>query len=254
MKWIAIALCVYSVAWPSQSAPKQGTVIAVASPLAGGSISGGGTYKAHTLITLVASPAPNWTFVQWQDGLNTPIRTYLVPVGTSRFVANFQTNVPPDHGTISLVSEPSNGGTTTGAGTYIVGQSVTITAKPVPNWTFSQWQDGNITSTRLVVVPNGSVLYAATFITNPISPVFTNAFLYWTPSTTTNILSYVLSYGVAPHNYTNSISTTATNASIAQVDCALTYYASVVAVTGQGQAGSPSCEVAFKCPNPSSCQ
>jgi len=51
--------------------------------------------------------------------------------------------------TVSLSSNPSNGGTTTGAGSYYENSSVTVTATPNTNFSFYNWtKSGNVVSTN----------------------------------------------------------------------------------------------------------
>ena len=56
--------------------------------------------------------------------------------------------VPVTYCTLTLSSNPSSGGTTTGAGTYICGSVVTVEAIPNFCYTFTNWtENGNIVST-----------------------------------------------------------------------------------------------------------
>ncbi|MDP3149058.1 MAG: FISUMP domain-containing protein [Ignavibacteria bacterium] len=56
-------------------------------------------------------------------------------------------NCTPSQYSVNLSSNPSNGGTTSGGGTYNSGQSVTITATPYSGYSFVNWKEGtNIVS------------------------------------------------------------------------------------------------------------
>ena len=55
----------------------------------------------------------------------------------SDWIANF------DQTTVTVLAQPSNGGTVTGGGTFTIGSSRTITASANPGWTFFRWTDGN---------------------------------------------------------------------------------------------------------------
>ncbi len=46
-------------------------ITTAASPAAGGSVSGGGSYAPGSTVTLTATPTSNWIFYKWSDGTNT---------------------------------------------------------------------------------------------------------------------------------------------------------------------------------------
>jgi hypothetical protein len=175
-------------------AKPTGTIQTIANPPQGGTVAGGGTYAMNSAITLQANPNANWSFTQWQDGLTASSRTVVVKRGTMTFTASFVTNPPPVYGTINLVAEPLNGGSVAGAGTYPAGNTVNISASPAPNWSFQRWQDGDASNPRIVTVPrNATVLYTATFVTNP--PAYGNVSVGASPAqggTVTGGGSYVV--------------------------------------------------------------
>jgi len=69
-------------------------ILTSASPAAGGTTSGGGTYSAGTTVNVVAAPNANYSFVNWTEG-GTPVSSsasYLFTVTANRtLVANFTT-------------------------------------------------------------------------------------------------------------------------------------------------------------------
>ena len=56
-----------------------GTVILIANPPNGGTVSGGGQFPARTVITVSASANSGWSFQNWNDGITAATRTVVVP-------------------------------------------------------------------------------------------------------------------------------------------------------------------------------
>ncbi len=54
--------------------------------------------------------------------------------------------------TLTLVADPANGGSVSGAGTYAKGESVQISAKAEYDYEFEGWSDGDTNATRTIVV------------------------------------------------------------------------------------------------------
>ena len=117
------------------------TISVSPSPAAGGSSSGGGTYIHGTSVTVTASPATGYQFVNWTES-GTVVSTstsYSFTANSNRaLVANFSII----NYTISTSSNPAAGGTTTGGGAYGHGGSATITATPAAGYLFSNWTEG----------------------------------------------------------------------------------------------------------------
>jgi hypothetical protein len=113
------------------------TISTSSNPVTGGTSSGSGTYVSGTTATVTATPAANYQFVNWTVN-GTPVSnstSYSFTVmGNETLVANFL----PFY-TISTSSAPVNGGTTSGAGTYVSGTSATVTATPAANCQFVNW-------------------------------------------------------------------------------------------------------------------
>ena len=107
-------------------------------PSNGGTTSGGGTYNNGQSCTLTATPASGCSFINWTKNGNvvSTNATYTFTVnGSGNYVANF--NVPTY--TITTSSNPSNGGTTSGGGTFEYGQSCTLHATANTGYTFVNW-------------------------------------------------------------------------------------------------------------------
>lgn len=231
----------------STNLPVYGTIGTSAEPVQGGSVNGGGTYPANMSVTLVAIPNPSWRFLHWQDGLSNATRTVAVPSNNTAFYTAFFQN----YGTIMLTSEPPAAGTVSGAGTYPVGTLVTLSALPSStNWLFARWQDGNTNTQRQVTVSSGTVQMTATFVTNAV--VSPHASLYWNPSPVTNV-DYLVSYGVLPHTYTNTLSSPIPSITVSNLTTSDTYYWSVRARDSKGLLSQYSCEVWWKYPGSNSC-
>lgn len=64
---------------------------------------------------------------------------------------------------ITVVASPAGGGTTTGTGSYDVGDTVTITATPAEGYVFKQWSDGNTNASRTITVGSSAATYTAEF-------------------------------------------------------------------------------------------
>jgi photosystem II stability/assembly factor-like uncharacterized protein len=139
------------------------TLTVQANPTSGGSVSGGGTFPIGSSQQISATTNPGWSFTGWNDGATTNPRTVVVPSNGATYTANFsQQNAP-----LTLVANPTNGGTVTGAGTFAVGSSRQISATPTSGWTFAGWNDGVATNPRTVTVPAGGATYTANFAPPP---------------------------------------------------------------------------------------
>lgn len=117
-------------------------------PGQGGTVSGAGNYNHGQNATVSATPAQGYAFINWTENGNvvSTNATYTFTVSQNRILtANFSSNSY----TISLNSNPSFGGTTTGAGNYNHGQNATVSATPAQGNTFTSWtENGNVVSTN----------------------------------------------------------------------------------------------------------
>ena len=125
------------------------TVQTSASPAQGGTVSGGdGTYYFGSNVTVMATPNTGYVFVNWTENGSEVSTSYLYSfeiAGNRNLVANFRQNVEY---TVSLTANPTNGGSVTGAGTYIDGTQVTILATQNTGYKFVSWtENGNVVST-----------------------------------------------------------------------------------------------------------
>jgi len=118
------------------------TITTSSSPSGGGTTSGGGTFNSGASVTVIATPASNYSFVNWtENGSSVSTNpSYNFTISANRtLVANFQTNTGTF--TITTSSSPTNGGTTSGGGTFNSGTSVTVTATSASNYSFVNWKE-----------------------------------------------------------------------------------------------------------------
>ena len=116
------------------------TITATASPTAGGSISGAGTYTSGSTCTLVATPASGYAFTNWTSGSTvvSTNATYSFTVTANRTLkANFVRTY-----TITASANPTAGGTVTGGGTYNSGATCTLRATAASGYVFTNWTSG----------------------------------------------------------------------------------------------------------------
>ncbi len=109
-------------------------------PVSGGTTAGGGTYDNGTQVTVTATPAAGYRFVNWtQDATEiSTAASYTFNISGNRMLtANFIRIY-----TVSLSSNPAAGGTVTGGGTFDTGSAVTLTAVPSSGYRFLNWTEG----------------------------------------------------------------------------------------------------------------
>ena len=113
------------------------TITAVAEPANGGSVSGSGSYPGGASVTVSATPNPDFSFVNWtESGSPVSVLTDYQFIATAdhTLVAHFA----PAY-TITTSAAPSDGGTTTGDGSYPEGASASVVASPNPGFAFVNW-------------------------------------------------------------------------------------------------------------------
>lgn len=139
------------------------TINAVASPNYGGTVSGGGNFNYGQSCTLTATPAANYTFINWtkQGEVVSTNATYTFTVTES---ATYQAHFQLDSFTISVSANPTEGGMLTGGGTYNYGENCTVVATANEGYDFINWtENDNVVSTDAnysFTVTNNRVLVA----------------------------------------------------------------------------------------------
>ena len=129
------------------------TVTVSANPTEGGTayIGTAGTFSADyqggTSCTVTATANPNYTFSNWTENgqvVSTEANYTFNVEGDRNLVANFTVN---SH-TVTVLANPTAGGSVTGGGTYSIGQNCTVTATPNNGYNFVNWTiDGQVVST-----------------------------------------------------------------------------------------------------------
>ncbi len=140
------------------------TITTVAMPVAGGTVSGGGSYTYGQHATLTATANGGYSFNRWSDGSTSNPRTVTV-TGNATYTAIFTQNGGNNY-TITVVPNNAAWGSTTGSGIYPQGSVIQITATANPGFRFSKWDDqplsGSGSNIRNVTV-TGNATYTAVF-------------------------------------------------------------------------------------------
>ncbi len=111
-------------------------------PVNGGEVSGEGKYNYNQNITIKATPAENWEFINWKEGetIVSEMPSYSFVVKNDRTLkANFSKKKITIIGNV----EPLNSGTILGLGKYEIGTTVMLTARPNAGWSFLEWRYSN---------------------------------------------------------------------------------------------------------------
>ena len=126
------------------------TVSVVADPAEGGTVTGGGTFNQGQTCVVSASANSGYSFEGWkEDGeIVSTDNFYLFTVTHNcTMTASFVSSSCE----ITAVANPVAGATITGAGTFAVGETVTLTAVPNTDYTFVNWtENGNVVSEEAV--------------------------------------------------------------------------------------------------------
>ena len=112
-------------------------------PSNGGSTAGGGSYTFGTSVTVSATANPGFYFTGWTEGYDVVSEgaSYTFTItGHRKLIANFRPTIVTN--TLTLSSNPPEGGTTSGGGSFISGTLVTVSATANSGFTFTNWTDG----------------------------------------------------------------------------------------------------------------
>ena len=115
----------------------------IAKPAEGGTVRGGGTYQQGQSCTVVATPAPGFTFVNWTENgveVSTSAEYTFTITGDRFLIANFSAI---DY-VISAYVDPAEGGIVEGAGTFAYAAEVTVKAVLNPGYTFLYWTENGL--------------------------------------------------------------------------------------------------------------
>ncbi|TSA26110.1 MAG: T9SS C-terminal target domain-containing protein [Ignavibacteriales bacterium] len=149
------------------------TVALISNPPNGGITNGGGTFDPGNSVTVTTAPNAGYTFVNWTEG-GTVVSTspsYTIIINSNRLlIANFAII----QCTVIASSNLTEGGTTSGSGTFNYGSSVSVTATPSSGYSFVNWTSGgtevSTSSTYTFIITKGQNL-VANFMMLPILTV-----------------------------------------------------------------------------------
>lgn len=129
------------------------SITAIASPPAGGTVTGGGSYTGGEKATVTATPNNGYIFKGWMENgsIVSTYASYRFTVNANRtLTASFDVEQAPVVAPIYIITTkavPAEGGTVTGDGSYDVGKNATVRATANSGYTFSCWKEnGNIVS------------------------------------------------------------------------------------------------------------
>ena len=153
-------------------------VFATVSPEGAGSVSGEGAYQLGETCTLTATPSSNdYVFVNWTENgevVSNNAQYSFTVTGDRILVANFL-RFRVD---ITSSAFPEEGGTVNGGGSYLLGQTCTLTATPNDGYAFVNWMENGqevSTNANYSFTVTGSRTLEAHFV-DPVGMVQT---LYW---------------------------------------------------------------------------
>ena len=168
-------------------------------PSNGGSVTGGGTYTNGSICTVTATPNSGYYFLNWTSNgiVVSNSSTFSFNVGSNTtIVAHFMHNP-----IITVIANPSDGGTVTGGGVYEYGQRCWLKAVCANGYAFVNW-----TKDGVVVGPNQEYGFFAksdaTYVAN-----FTNNY---TISASVNPTNGGMVSGTGNYTYGSNCTLTAT--------------------------------------------
>ena len=123
-------------------------ITVTANPTVGGTVTGAGVYDEGSTVTLTATPATGYHFVNWS--LNgTPVSTDATYSFNAMAAGNYIANFAINNYAITAEANPSAGGTVTGTGNYDHFTTCTLTATANTGYTFVNWtKNGTVVSTN----------------------------------------------------------------------------------------------------------
>lgn len=126
------------------------TVTLTAEPTEGGTVSGGGDYAQGTDVNIAATPATGYRFVSWVDADNgnaevsTTSSYTIAGIGANvNYIAMFELSSLPQFN-VALSSNPTEGGTASGAGSYTQGDNATLSASASTGYYFEGWFESGV--------------------------------------------------------------------------------------------------------------
>lgn len=155
--------------------PEKYTITLSVDPSGGGIAMGGGTVDGGSTITVTAAPAQKYGFVGWRENgvIISTEPAYTFKVGRHRtLVAVFISTVTMY--TVTVIADPTGGGTVSGGGSVEQGESVTLTQTTSAGYNFSGWYNGNTLLSKAnpyTFTPTGNITVTAKFVAIPVYTV-----------------------------------------------------------------------------------
>ena len=120
------------------------TLTLLVEPAEAGTIEGGGNYTMGSFVMFSATPGEGYEFLNWTDANGDEISAnashfITMPAADLTYTANFA----PLSYELSTDVTPEGAGTTTGDGTYVFGEEVTVSAMANEGFEFEQWTDND---------------------------------------------------------------------------------------------------------------
>ena len=147
----------------------QYEITATASPTAGGTVTGAGTYYEDTQCTLIATPNRGYAFTNWKKNnsvvSNDATYTFTVTASGS-YTANF--TALTSH-TVTC-NATQNGSISASPTTAYAGETITLTATPAANYALESWSVKDANNNTIAVnnnqftMPDSNVTVSATFV------------------------------------------------------------------------------------------
>ena len=123
-----------------------------------GVVEGEGSYIYLDTTTICATPNEGYKFLRWNDGETDSLRKIVIKSDTV-FTAIFAKEDAKIY-TVSLTVNDENMGTVSGASDYIEGDVAIISATANTGYQFTNWSDGDTSSTREIIVTRDTALMA----------------------------------------------------------------------------------------------
>ena len=147
----------------------QYNITASASPTAGGTVTGAGSYYEDTQCTLTATPNRGYAFTNWKKGstvVSTNASYTFTVTSNATYTANFH---QLEQHQITYTAQQSHGSISVSPTNAYAGDVVTLTATPDPGYILDHW---TVTSGRETipvennqfVMPDSEVTVSATFV------------------------------------------------------------------------------------------
>jgi len=129
------------------------------------SIDGGGWQNSGATVTGLSAGAHSIAFNAVSGWTGPSIQSVTVVSNQSTTQGAIYT-ASVQLATITVLANPSTGGTVSGGGTFAVGSTDTLYATVNTGWAFTGWSDGNTQNPRTITVFSGGATYTANFQAN----------------------------------------------------------------------------------------